>query len=68
MSTNVYQINRGNRHSNKQKFCFDDVIAHVHDSRPIDGWFHKNLEIHVSSSLSNKQKYLAFKQIKMFLF
>ena len=27
VSAKVYQINRGNHHSNKQKFpCFDDVI------------------------------------------
>ena len=24
---------------------FDDVIAHQHDYRLIDGWFHENLEI-----------------------
>ena len=40
---------------------------HQHDYRLINVSFHKNLEIYVSSSLSNKQKHLAFKQRKTFL-
>ena len=36
---------------------------HQDDYRLIDGCFHKKLEIHVSSSLPNKQKKSAFKQI-----
>ena len=38
---------------------------HQHDYRFIDGCFHKNLEIHVSSSLSNKQNHSTFKQNKL---
>ena len=40
----------------------------VFSYRLIDGCFYKNLEIHVSSSWSNKQKHSASKQTKMFLF
>ena len=40
---------------------------HQHDYRLINVSFHKNLEIYVSSSLSNKQKHLAFKKTKIFL-
>ena len=40
---------------------------HQHDYRLKDGYFHKKLEIHVSSSLSNKQMHSAFTQTKIFL-
>ena len=43
-----------------------DDESHQHDCRLIDGYFHKNLEIHVSNSFSNKQKHSAFTQTKMF--
>lgn len=69
LSTKFYQINRGNHHLNKQKLCcFDDAITHQNGCRLIDGWFHKNLVIHVSSGLLNKQKYSALKLTKIFLF
>ena len=52
--TNVYQINRDNHHSNKQKFpCFDYVITHQHEYRLIDGCFHENLAIHLNNSFLN---------------
>ena len=40
--------------------------GYQHD-KLIDGCFNRNLEIHVSSSLSNKQLYSAFPQTKTFL-
>ena len=51
MSAAVYQINRSIQHSNKQKLSYSDDVSRKrqHDHRLIDGWFHKNLEIHVSS-------------------
>ena len=40
---------------------------HQYDYRLIDGCYHKNLEIHVSSSLS-KQKKLVFNETETFMF
>ena len=39
-----------------------------HDYRLVDGCFHKKPKIHVSNSLSDKQKESAIKQRKIFLF
>ena len=44
------------------------MSSHRRHYRLIGVCFHKNVEIHVSSSLSNKQKHSGFKQRKMFLF
>ena len=82
MSARVYEISRGNQNSNKEKYLYSaDVntqsIRVIIDSQMtglvpknlhIDVCFHKNLGIHVSSSLSNKQKHLALRQRKMLLF
>ena len=42
-------------------------VINLHRKRTLDGCFHKKLEIHVSSSLSNKQKHSTFTQTKIFL-
>ena len=70
MSATVSEINRGNQHSNKEKYpYFEDVSMHKHprDYRLIDGCLYKNFEIHVSSSLQNKQEALSIQTNKNFL-
>ena len=42
-------------------------LINLHRKKTLDGCFHKNLEIHVSSSLPNKEKHSAFMQTKIFL-
>ena len=42
-------------------------VINFQRKRTLDGCFHKKLEIHVTSSLSNKQKHSAFTQTKIFL-
>ena len=42
-------------------------VINLHRKKTLDGCYHKKLESHVSSSLSNKQKHSAFTQRKIFL-
>ena len=59
----VYQINK--KSAFKETFftlMTSSRKKRQHDYRLIDSCFHKKLEIHVSSSLSNKQKKSAFTQ------
>ena len=42
-------------------------LINLHRKKTLDGCFHKKLDIHVSSSLPNKQKHSAFTQTKIFL-
>ena len=41
-------------------------LINLHRKRTLDGCFHKKLEIHVSSSLSNKQKHSASHKQKFY--
>ena len=69
MSAAVYLINRSIQHHTNKNFIIlmtSSRKRHQHDYRLIYGYFHKNLEIHFSSNLSNKQKHSAFTQTKIF--
>ena len=51
-------MHRDNHHSNKQNFSYSDDVSckrHQHNDRLIDGYFHKNLEIHVCSSFAKQE-------------
>ena len=59
MTAAIYQINKSIQHLHPKKLVTLMTSwhkMHQHDHRLRDGCFQKKLEIHVSNSLSNKQK------------
>ena len=50
------------------KWIVEMFQRHQHDHSVIDGCFHKNFKVHVSSSFSKQKKKLMFKETETFIF